>query len=248
MSDGKDDDKPHTGTDLARAAVVIGGPLVVSLFAAVGISGDYLTRAVRNNTDDVTFWFSVVIAGLVLPFIGFLLSKSGKQEWWTQLISIGGIALVLLGSIMTIHIAANSLSEREMPGITAETTWPEDDSTDVTITVAATGASLRAQENLLLRVIGIRTTDQQELDDQCILDDRTLRPTISESVRVLARGVVGPEPNGTAKQKVVVEADSAEFDFVCAYALLRDRDLSAAEDDRWAWMVLDIRGPPADES
>jgi hypothetical protein len=64
--------------------------------------------------------------------------------------------------------------------------------------------------------------------------------------RVLSRGNSGASADGTATTTVNVQASPAEFDFVCAYVVLRDRDRNVVDDDRWAWTVLDIRQAASD--
>jgi hypothetical protein len=245
--------------ELARAAVVLVGPLIVSIFAGLGVSGDYLTRAVRNDPEMVRVAFNLIVVGLVLPIVSYgfsALVRPAKTQKAANavllvlrvILNVAGIGLVVTGTLLVSNHGVDSLVKREVPSLSAVATWPDAAAAPgaVTVEITATATSLRAEEDFLLRVVGIRPTDRYDLDSRCRSTDVALASPEDTGFRVLSRGNSGASADGTATTTVNVQASPAEFDFVCAYVVLRDRDRNVVDDDRWAWTVLDIRQAASD--
>jgi hypothetical protein len=228
----------ETLPELARAAVVLAVALVVGMFTALGIQGELLTRAARNDPIHITIAFGVVILGLVIPLI------PGVNN-----VVIDAICIVLVagGAIYALALGGISLAERETPILSMTPTWSDADTSAVSVKVTASATSLRSHEDIVLRVAALTPGSEKALRDQCRTKAGPWEdPTLAGTGKVLAWGTSGPGTGGDAVVTVTVRAHSKATDYVCAYAELRDRSPNRLDDDRFSWTVYrltDVAAP-----
>ena len=238
-------DEPLGIADVLRAGIGLAVALVVAIYAAIGIQGDLLTRAVRNTPWVISIAFILVIVGVALPF--FQLRKKASERR-RRVFEVVGLSLVVLGSISAIVAGGYALAERELPDLTMTPEWPEVPAAATTVTVTATATSLRSNEDVMLRVIGITPGSPQELRDSCVnAGGPWVDPTVGGDGQIIFWGTSGPSPTGAAKVSTVV-LNPSEYVYLCAYAALRDRSTKSISDDRWVWNSIridDISAVPA---
>ena len=217
-------------SELARAEIAVAGSFVVGIFTALGIQGELLTRAARNDPALIIVAFSLMIVGLVVP----LISDVSAPTW------VDGLAIffVVAGAILTLITGGLSLAKRETPALAMTTTWSETAPVIANVTVTASATSLRSNEDIVLRVASLTPDSDQARWDQCRKKTGPWTdPSLGGTGRVLSWGTSGPDTAGEAEIAVAVRADPALTEYVCAYTELRDRSPSKNDDDRFSWAV-----------
>lgn len=211
------------------AGLAAAGTLIVGAFAAVGISGDLLPRMVRNEP----IWTAVLVcAALILVAIAVFSSNA-------KLIVVP-LTLVLLGIVVT---GVLSLQQRENPQVAV--TADVDESGKVLLAVTASASSLRSDERMLVQLVGLtRELAGGELKAACRQSQSTADAD-RDDLDVLISNETGSAANGASS--LVVQAFAAEDAYVryCALAILGERSVSNAADDRFAWAYIDTPVLPA---
>lgn len=122
----------------------------------MGVTGDYLTRAVRSHP---VLMPTVVIVSLIA--VTFMAAVSTKDKW----IRIG-LGVFSLASIGAVLVGVDSIKEREQPHVAMSVETGTN--TVLKITVDASGAGLRPIDQMAVQVLGFETADElstAELDD-----------------------------------------------------------------------------------
>ena len=216
-----------------RAALALGVTLVVAVLGALGIQGDLLTRMVRNVPIFVSIAFALVLVGLAIPF--FASQASDRTKRWLTGVSAG---LVVAGALVTVGVAAFSMTEREQPTLAIAPTWSTEAPGEATLEIKASASSLRTDEDLLLRVIGLKGSGVDIMHLCRTPDWESYLPSRSETV--LAWSTSGPAVTGLASVGTSLPVSANQYDYVCAYAALRDRSTNDNADDRWTVSILDL--------
>jgi hypothetical protein len=146
--------------------------LVVAGLAAVGVSGDTLTRAVRNEPEKIT-WSIVVALGAAAALVVLSLIDKRWNAWWKHpsppprkwpwvgvvvagLLAVLGVLLVatiVVASAEAMLTGANQVTDREQPLVSLQAATDDQGLTTITIDVRATG--LQTTDQLLVQVIGL---------------------------------------------------------------------------------------------
>lgn len=224
---------PTNRVDLARAAIVLGTALVVAVLTAIGIQGDLLARALRNFPEILIVAFALVIVGLSLPFF---YTGSDPDKKLPKFLSTIGLSCVCLGIILALALGGISSAEREQPSLTIAAAPDNAHSSRVTVTVTATANSLRADEDALLRVVGLKSGAQIPTSEAC----RATATWGHGESTVLSWGTSGPDLVGKATLTSTIAVSAHDFGVVCAYVGLRDRDTRKVTDDRFSWTFVDL--------
>lgn len=226
--------------DYVRAAIVLGLGLIGTVFTTLGIQGDLLTRAVRNHPGFVVEVFAVTILGLALPFFNFRRVAEHYKVWLDRV----SIVLVVVGALSALLLAVFGSSDRELPSLILTSSPSETNPYKFEAKVSA--ESLRVNEDVVLRVVGINPAPGQSIRDACRANANPSEdPTLSGMGRILSWHSSGPAGNGTAAIDTNVSASRSEFRYICASATLRDRSPAETKDDRIVWAIIDLNVAPA---
>ena len=125
--------------------------LLVASLGMVGVSGEILTRSVRNKPE----MFGAIAAALLLT-VGWSTAWRLRQDRITGVTV--GVVTVLLAA--TVGLGAMSVSDREVPRIALSS---EIDGNSIVVTVDASAAGLASNEDMLVQVHGIRSTNSSPL-------------------------------------------------------------------------------------
>lgn len=231
-SSGSGTEKPQFLGDIARIAMAAGSVFVVGLLIALGVEGDLLTRIVRNHPIWVSLAFVAVIFGLTLPLV------VRHSKFAQMLAEFGGLFLVVGGGLVTVYVAAASYQDRELPALSIKPTWSQSAGGSSTLTIDASALSLKTNEDLFVRVAGIRGAPMDEIRDACRSDAIDTR---DEVVSVLWWATSGPDTSGKANITATVPANLSEFDYICAVAALRNRPNPNSH--RSVWALIDLNRP-----
>jgi hypothetical protein len=194
--------------------------LVVAVFAAVGVAGDLLTRAVRNEPGPMAW-----VVGLALWAVGIPIIVIAKN-WATRV----AVFLLLIVLTIAVIVGTNSVSDREQPRV-ALSAMTEDDT--VTVSVEAGGSSLRTTDDMLVQVIGLRIfSDFDGMVPEC--ESSRLRdiPSSSEVGDLLVWDRAGPNGSGDVELSIEFEIPVGEYGGLCAWTALPDKDRDNPSDDR----------------
>jgi len=216
-----------------------GGPasavaLVVAVLAAVGVAGDVLTRAIRNDPIAVPLIVSAVLLAVGIPAL--IITKRWLQR--------GGIIALLLVLIAASLYGGRSVADREIPraAISAKT----DENRVTTLTVDASGSSLRTRDDMLVQVIGLPDlADFQRLTAECegsrlrtqfdAQGNRIPVPFDSDKGDLLAWQRYGPDKEGDVSATITLEVPAGRYQGTCVYAALRGK---SSDDPRSAAAYL----------
>lgn len=221
--------------DFSKALFVLAGGLVVGVLGAVGVSGDLLTRLVRNHA------WQVVVPLLVILVAGGLAANSFARAAQHTERAKNGVSALIFAVVSCLALVAifgaRSQSERELPSV--ELGVVRSDGGGRAISATASGTGLRSSEKLLLQVVHVAPPgrDLAELRSICRdardrLDNEISRKTTSD-VRLLVWQEVGPAADGSASATADLPIDAGEG-YYCALAQLQSRqgEISAG------WAVL----------
>jgi hypothetical protein len=158
--------KGHTALPPGLAAAIA---LVVAGLAAVGVTGDALTKAVRNEPGALGAAVILALAASVLLAVTTVFVRPSStrnvnikarlklwsRDFWktgNSWVTIGLMAL-LAGVAWAILLGASSVADREQPLVTLSFTSERTGNRMLTIHVSA--SSLRTSEQILVQVIGL---------------------------------------------------------------------------------------------
>jgi hypothetical protein len=152
-----------TGLPPGLAAAIA---LVVAGLAAVGVTGDALTKAVRNEPGFLAAAVILALAASVLLAVTTVLVRPSRTRnllsrsfWKTRNFwMIIGLVALLAGVAWAVLLGASSVGDREQPLVTLTSTSERTGYRTLTVQVSATG--LRTSEEVLVQVIGLNTFTQ----------------------------------------------------------------------------------------
>jgi hypothetical protein len=226
------------GTILGIAAT-----LIVTVFAALGVSGNLLARMVR---DDPGASRNILILGIAMVVVAAVITAIPKVGNGWVVVPVIGLAAVLS---MAAHAAAVSQNKRENPSISL--TLAPTPSGGLSLTAKATGSSLKSNDRLLLRVTAItrrldvtpsysgeselRTVTNQECKQP------KLHPRDTRNARLLSWTETGSNVSGeAATEQTMPVPPNAQY--VCAWTILSPLPTQAAEDAPEDFALVDLAG------
>jgi hypothetical protein len=166
QTDKKDDQPSFTLSPTLSASIA----LVVAGLAAVGVTGEALTRAIRNEPWPLA---GTIIVALISALLLVLIHtrtprpKSRRRRrhgtarpaerstikergpWLEPAL----LTVLVIAVAMSVVLGARSIADREQPFVSLQAA--EDDKGWVTLTVDIKGAGLRTTDQLLVQVIGL---------------------------------------------------------------------------------------------
>src|SRR6266542_1846404 len=124
------------GLPVGLAATVV---LVVAALAAVGITGDFVPRMVRDEPNFVKSFMWIALAGAAVIALAAVLrstSESGSSRWGLWL-GFSGAVVVLVATAWAVSLGASSVADREQPRVVLSAATGENNV--VTINVYVSG-------------------------------------------------------------------------------------------------------------
>lgn len=238
---GGDSDKrgfSGLGTILGIAA-----SLIVTVFAALGVSGNLLARMVR---DDPVASRNILVLGIVMVVVAAVITAIPQVGNYWVVVPVIGLAVVLS---LAAHAAAVSQNKRENPSISL--TLAPTPSGGLSLTAKATGSSLKSNDRLLLRVTAItRRLDvtpsysgETELrtvtNEECKRGE--LHPLNTRNARLLSWTETGSNVTGeAATEQTMPVPPTAQY--VCAWTILSPLPTEAREDAPEDFALVDLAG------
>lgn len=213
MTNGKD---PFTFPPGIAAAVA----LVVAALAAVGVSGDALTRAVRNEPQPLAWAVTIALAAAVV--VAALVSR----KWVVGL----GLFVILIAAIWAVWLGAWSVANREQPLVALSLSSEDTGSRTLTVEVSASG--LRTTDEILVQVIGLKKFTQVDEATVGICEHSwAFTSAAPERYRGLPAGSgtlllwdrIGPDPTGKVETTIKIPVPSGQYQGICAWAPLPSR-------------------------
>jgi hypothetical protein len=201
--------------------------LVVAGLAAVGVTGDALTRAVRNQPKPLAWALTIALAATALVAAALLSGWMGRV----------GVVVLAAAAVWAVWLGAFSVAEREQPLVALSST---SESTGVrTLTVEVSAAGLPTNEQVLVQVVGIKKFDQVDKATVVLcehswafsfLDPGHFHALPASSGTLLLWNRIGPDRTGTVKATIKIPIPSAKYQGICAWAPLprktpTDRDI-----------------------
>jgi hypothetical protein len=185
--------------------------LLVAVLGAVGVTGEALTRAVRNHPVGMTAVVALVLTTAAVPVFLALRAR------WTHVLAL---ALLLLGLVSALALGATSVAEREQPRVELSSSTSDG---ITTVTVDASGSSLQSEADMLVQLLGLDDApgSGQAMDDVCngnAFADGGEPPAGAE---VLLWQQAGPDADGAVALESSVEFSTGDHAAVCAYVALR---------------------------
>lgn len=214
-------DTPPTGETIEKPpfefppslAATVG--LLVAALAAVGLSGDLLSRAVRTYT-----WPLAGLFALAIMITSFAVAVTNKGR-------AARVAVILLAVIAALLVVtgAFSVDTRDVTAVSvtyATGTVPDKGGEQLTtITVGASGSGVRVGEFLWLEVYGLPPdVSWSDPRDPCSRADE-VRPM---AVRV-ADLTAGPDQSGAVTTQSGIDIPTGTYVGICAYTGLISTDM-----------------------
>jgi len=225
----------------------IAGTLIVTVFAALGVSGNLLARMVR---DDPQASRNILVLGIGMVVVAAVITAIPKVANGWVVVPVIGLAVVLS---LAAHAAAVSQGKRENPSISL--TLAPTQSGGLSLTAKATGSSLKSNDRLLLRVTAITRRLEVEpsasgatelrtvTDEECKRAE--LHPLDTRNARLLSWTETGSNVSGeAATEQTMPVPPTAQY--VCAWTILSARPTEAPEDapeDLALVDLADLRAP-----
>ena len=240
--------KPDKGGFTTSLGTVLGiaTTTVVAVFAALGVSGNLLSRMVRNEPDTFRWILFYAIVAVV-----FAAAITAIRSWPNELIVVPVIGL---GAVLVIAAfeGADSQRVRENPSISLSLSKSQPGS--LTVTAKATGSSLRSNDRMLLRIVAItRRLAVDELPGSTPTDKRTqlrtvtneeckrgeLHPLNVKDARLLSWTETGSDTSGEATTEQTMPVPSTA-QYVCAWAILSARPTEPRENAPENFALIDL--------
>lgn len=194
--------------------------LIVAGFGAIGLSGDFLLRAVRNNPILVAI---AVSAGLIA--IGSIVAFS-VTRLYVQLV----VAVLVASVVFGIVVGALSIRDRDQPGLSISATSTV---STTTISLDVSGSGLATSDSLLVQVVGLKTKPPMTADSEMCETSRIEATPKTDRGDLLMWGRSGPDTaNGDVKRTITLEIPAKKYPIVCAWAALPERNENKLDDDR----------------
>lgn len=214
---GSNDESLSTPADRVRVAIAAGIALITLIFTAVGVAGDLLVRLVRNHPVLTSIVFILVLLGLALAALG-----RGKMLLKTRIALSTVLTVAAAG--LAVWLSTQSLSDREVPTVAMTPTWSTGRAGAATVSVKAAAVSLRSQESLLLRVIGVSEDAVKWGHSGCSVAAAPWETQkLERGATILYWGESGPSLSGAAESSITLPVRNTEFRYLCAQALLYNR-------------------------
>ncbi|MEO5608297.1 MAG: hypothetical protein ABIQ61_10005 [Ornithinibacter sp.] len=196
--------------------------LSAGVLALIGLTGGVLVRAVRSSPG------TIVVAIAVLIVLAVVAERSKGAVRVVAGVAILGVVLLTLG------LGATSIDERDKPSVALKATSTPASATAPgtwTITVRATASGLRAREDMLVQLQGLRTgipTDAESYlatDPGCrstvlrtpMQESRTPYPTSSGDLLLWTQA--GPGADGSTVVESSVQVPLGAYKGACAVAI-----------------------------
>ena len=221
----------------------IAASLIVTVFAALGVSGNLLARMVR---DDPEASRNILVLGIGMVVIAAVITAIPQVRNGWVVVPVIGLAVVLS---LAAHAAAVSQNKRENPSISL--TVAPNPSGGLSLTAKATGSSLKSNDRLLLRVTAITrrlavtadSTGASELrtvtDQECKRGE--LHPYNPRNARLLSWTETGSNVTGeAATEQTMPVPPTAQY--VCAWTILSALPTEAREDAPEDLALVDLAG------
>ncbi len=224
MADNQPSGAPRDDTKgfSVPTSLAAGVALLVSALAALGVSGDILTRAVRN----AALWLVVVVIGILFAMALPLWMSRTRVGWKVA------VGVLVVGLSVGVGVGAHSVNKREQPSITIV---PVQDAVgNITVTVEAKASSLRVEESMLVQVVGLKAFDQltqtgpiaacetnhAETRQAAQPRDYRLPDQIGD---LLLWNRLGPSVTGTISVTFKLDIPAKRYSAVCGWAVLSNR-------------------------
>jgi hypothetical protein len=194
-------------------ALAAAAALIVAVLAAVGVSGDALTRAVRN--DPIPLATVIILVLLVVGTTTAILNRAKR---------ILALAVTLLTALLatTVFLGALALGEREQPSVSLSS---QVDESRIAVTIHASGSSLKSKEDMLVQLQALEHfPEDSEGRSQC---ERSRFEEFRPGEEPLWPGPLllwqqtGPDADGTVAVESTVEVPVGQYEGVCAFVALR---------------------------
>ena len=270
-----DQSPPKDGglTSATSLAIPVAYGLIVGVLGALGITGDVLTRLLRNDPERAAWSFMLAILAVVIPLVAhFALASSSEADRVSDrgriIIArsadvVGGVLLVL-AAFLAIFGGVDSIGAREHPDIQIINAARDSESAELTFT--GTALSLRTDDRLILRVVAFKDVSAAEANESCRTGadptpapDQNGRPLADFDL--VALGDAGPTATGVATTSVSVglslgapddessagspgSDEAGPYDWVCAMAALNIRADDAKSKERFSALLVDLSKLP----
>lgn len=204
--------------DSGNGGPALGGPLaaavalVVAVLAAIGVSGELLARAVRNDPNKLAV---SVIAILVITgsWLARNLYLAGQK---LGLLPLGLLILTLCGVVL---LGAQSVAEREIPPVSLSASTEQ---SLVTVDVVATAAGVPSYTDVLVQVIALREFGDDEAQRREICGmSRIDNPPPTEVAMLVSWQHAGPDGAGNVEHRSSFQVPD-EFEALCAFGALQN--------------------------
>lgn len=220
--------------------------LFVAALAAVGVTGDVLTRAVRN----FPFAISGFLVVLLLATLGFFFSLNNNDNGYGSTRSVHRnailkrryIALALIAVCSCIIAGAISVSDREQPAISLHASYGGG---QVTLTVDSSASGLSTTDQLTVQVLGLSvfsTVDKPvaELCEQVyahsikdgqanrLEDFLNQKSDYDGSVSILLLERLGPDSSGNITSSSKLDFPAGLYQGICAFSPLPSNQLESS--------------------
>lgn len=209
------------------------GTLVVGVLAALGISGNLLTRMVRHYPVLAAIALAVVIA-----LVSLLLVLTVREKR-VPVYTIAGLAAVL---IFAAALGAKSQTDRENPSVSFSVTKSEKGA--LSVTAKATGSVLRSDDKMLLRLLGLtgsfKSNSELKLkaSNECRWGSLQRHdPKVPQ--QVLAWIETGPNASGDASAETTIPVPS-DLRYICAFAILSSHGSAVKKPGPSNWALIDL--------
>jgi hypothetical protein len=237
-------DSSSSGFPTTLATVIA---VVVAALAAVGLTGQPLLRAMRNNPRGIAAIFAIAALGALLFLLGQLATTDGASG---NNLKYGGVVIITIAIIFAVAAGATASKRRELPLVTlqaAPVALPSGAPTGefgsgmTEVTVRARAVNLTTDNNLLVQVIGLYK-DPQGMED---LPTPAPVPSPSRSQAIPYAAVeicennhtfyngtrldsnkgklllwdrIGPKDDGTVDATWKIKIPTDTYTYVCAWA------------------------------
>jgi hypothetical protein len=173
------------------------------------VSGDALTRAVRNEPQLLALAITVALAAAVI------LAVLTLHNWPAK----AGLLVILGAVISAVWLGALSVANREQPLVALSSSSENTGSRTLTVDVSAAG--LRTTDEVLVQVIGLEIfTDVGTARTTC---EHDWGKTPASGGTLLLWDRIGPDPKGNVKITIKIPVPNGKYQGICAWAPLPSR-------------------------
>jgi hypothetical protein len=237
---------------MSAEVIVVGVASALAALAAVGVSGDLLTRFSRNHPALLPGLLAAALVTGAYPLVVALWSRHRH----------GAVAVCVVTAICSgaLFFGSQSVGDRDRPSVTMSYTTRDGNRA---VAVSAHAGGLRSTESMAVRLLGFvrepgfdPANPFSDIADLCggfemsigqseeAATDNGKKPNATilaraKAGRVLTRQHIGPDGSGEAKAEIELPVD-AQVTVVCAYAGLTDRDLQNRADTRVSVSFLNL--------